>query len=184
MIRTNKDLERYIFVGILCAQGIILGLIEQSFPPIFAFAPGAKLGFTNVITLLALVILPFKDCILLTFLRLTTTALISGGVSTFIYAATGAFLSLFLMKLALLAHPRLVSLIGVSILGGVSHNFGQLLVASLIAQSKYVMLYLPLLTFSGIVAGILVGFGVKYLLPYTQAITHVQKGLLKNRKGI
>lgn len=182
MIQNNRELERYVFVGILCAQGIIIGLFEQSFPPIFAFAPGAKLGLTNIITLLALIILPFRDCLLLTFLRVTITALISGGVSTFIYAATGAFLSLFLMKLFLFAYPKFVSLIGVSVIGGVSHNFGQLLIASLIAQSKYLLLYLPILTLSGIIAGILVGTGVSYLLRYVKALSFVQKNLLINRK--
>jgi heptaprenyl diphosphate synthase len=177
MSRVNRELEQYVFAGILCAQGIILGLIEQSLPSPFPLAPGAKLGLTNIITLIALVLLPFKDCILLTFLRLVITALISGGVSTFIYAAAGATLSLILMKIFLLFTPKIISLIGVSIIGGVSHNFGQLIVATILAQSKYIMLYLPILTIIGILAGLVVGLVSNYLFHYVQALSFVKENL-------
>ena len=98
-MKAKQTLQQTIFLGILCAEGIILGIIEQSLPPIFAFAPGAKIGLTNIITVIALLILPFSDCVLLAFLRVTLTALISGSLSTFIYAVSGAFLSLLLMRI-------------------------------------------------------------------------------------
>ncbi|MBA1392872.1 heptaprenyl diphosphate synthase, partial [Lactobacillus sp. XV13L] len=84
MIRTSKKLYNYVFTGILCSQGIILSVVEQMLPSPFVFAPGARLGLTNIITLVALVILPFSDCLLLTFLRLILTALMTGGTGTFL----------------------------------------------------------------------------------------------------
>lgn len=83
MTETNSYLRTYVFTGILCSQGIILSVVEQMFPAPFFFAPGARLGLTNIITMVALMILPFKDCILLTFLRLVLAALMTGGTSTF-----------------------------------------------------------------------------------------------------
>lgn len=177
----KQNLSQTIFLGILCAEGIILGIIEQSLPPILAFASGAKIGLTNIITMIALLILPFNDCIMLTFLRVTLTALISGNVSTFIYAISGAFLSLIMMKLFMLLYPNLISIIGISIIGGTVHNLGQLLVASLIAQSWYVMLYLPILTIMGILAGIIVGITSSYLLKYVQAFSFVKKIFISER---
>lgn len=50
------------------------------------------------------------------------------------------------------------------------HNVGQLVTASLIAQSFSVMLYLPVLAVMGILAGIAVGIVVNYLLKHVKAL--------------
>lgn len=174
MTKTSNYLRNYVFTGILCSQGIILSIVEQMLPPLFFFAPGARLGLTNIITLVSLMILPFNDSLLLTFLRVVLTALMTGGTGTFLYAAAGSFLSLFLMKLFTPLVPRFISLIGVSIIGGVSHNFGQLLVAVLLAQSKYIFLYLPLLTIFGILSGLLIGLISNFLLHYVGAFSFIK----------
>ena len=49
------------------------------------------------------------------------------------------------------------------------HNVGQLLIASWIAQTWTVLLYLPVLSFIGILSGIAIGIIANYLL------THVEK---------
>ncbi|WP_246487332.1 Gx transporter family protein [Lactobacillus corticis] len=159
-------MQRNVWIGILCSQGIILGVVEQMFPALIAVLPGAKIGLTNVITLMALFTLPFSDCILLTFLRLILTSLITGGAATFIYSFAGAFLSLFMMKLASKMSPRVFSILGVSMIGGITHNFGQILVAYWISGAKSVLLYLPFLALSGLLAGLLVGLGGKVLLSH------------------
>lgn len=178
MIKKKKmNLEEPVFLGILCAEGIILGVIESSLPPILAFAPGAKIGLTNIISLIALLILPFKDVMLLTFLRITLAALISGTVSSFFYAFSGAYVSLFSMKLLCFLYPKVFSLYGISMVGGIMHNLGQLLIASLIAKNWYIMLYLPVLTIMGIFAGILVGVSAQYLLKYINAMSFIKRKL-------
>lgn len=48
-------------------------------------------------------------------------------------------------------------MIGVSMAGGVSHNFGQLLVAALVVTNARMFVYFPVLVFSGIAAGIGIG---------------------------
>ncbi len=174
MNKTSNYLSNYVFTGILCSQGIILSIVEQMLPSPFFFAPGARLGLTNIITLISLMILPFKDCFLLTFLRIVLTALMTGGTGTFLYAAAGSFLSLLIMKLFIALVPRFISLIGVSIIGGVSHNCGQLLIAAMLAQSKYLFLYLPLLTIFGILSGLLIGLISNYLLHYAGAFSFIK----------
>jgi len=62
-----------------------------------------------------------------------------------------------------------VSLIGVSVTGAIFHNIGQLTVASWIAKTWTVFLYLPILSFIGILAGVATGIMANYL------ITHVEK---------
>lgn len=62
-----------------------------------------------------------------------------------------------------------ISLIGVSTTGAILHNIGQLAVASFVAQTWTVFLYLPILSFIGILSGIAIGILANYL------ITHVEK---------
>ena len=46
---------------------------------------------------------------------------------------------------------------GVSIIGGISHNIGQLICASLVLKTLHIMYYAPVLILSGAVAGTLIG---------------------------
>ncbi len=105
--RTNKNLERYIYIAILCAHGVIIGLIERSIPSPFVFAPGAKIGLPNSITLLSLFTLNFRDSLALVLIRLVLTTLIGGTVSTFMYAFSGAMLSFFSMYLIKKTTPKI-----------------------------------------------------------------------------
>ena len=67
---------------------------------------------------------------------------------------SGALLSYFGMLLVKQLGPKRVSIIGISAAGGFMHNVGQLLMASFIAQSWTVMLYLPVLSVLGILSGL------------------------------
>jgi heptaprenyl diphosphate synthase len=57
-----------------------------------------------------------------------------------------------------------ISLIGVSVAGGVAHNIGQLLAASMVFASLKIFYYLPMLLIAGVITGVAVGFAVRYLV--------------------
>jgi len=50
----------------------------------------------------------------------------------------------------------------------VFHNFGQIIAASFMLQTINVVAYLPVLIVSGVITEVLVGFAVKYSLPYVR----------------
>ena len=152
----NKN-KRLIYISLLAAQGVVITMLERAIPFPFAFAPGAKLGLANIITLLAIFTLPYKDSLKVVWMRLLISTLLGGTLSTFLYSFAGAFLSYGGMLLVRLLGPKRVSMIGISAAGGILHNVGQLAMASLIAQSFSVMLYLPILSITGIFSGIAVG---------------------------
>lgn len=161
--------QRLVYIALLASQAVIIGLVERAIPSPFFFAPGAKLGLSNVITVMAIYTLPIKDSVKVVFIRLLLQTLLGGTVSTLLYSGSGAILS-FIGMLAVKHLPLFKpSLIGVSATGAVLHNVGQLVVASLIANTFSVMLYLPILSFIGILTGIAVGITANYLL------THVEK---------
>jgi heptaprenyl diphosphate synthase len=86
-------LRRIIFIALLVAQGVIIGLIENMIPYPFAFAPGAKLGLANLITIIALFTMPKRESFMLLWMRLILTTLLGGTISTFLYSMSGALLS-------------------------------------------------------------------------------------------
>ena len=125
----NKN-KKLIYIALLVAQGVIIGLLENMIPFPFAFAPGAKLGLANLITIIAIFTMPVKDSFLLVILRLFLTTLLGGTVSTLLYSAAGAILSYLGMLLLKQLGPNKISTIGISAFGGFLHNVGQLVVAS------------------------------------------------------
>ncbi|WP_461199054.1 Gx transporter family protein [Enterococcus sp. N249-2] len=167
-------LQRIIFISLLVAQGVVIGLVENMIPYPFAFAPGAKLGLANLITIIALFTMPKKDSFLLIWLRLILTTLLGGTVSTFLYSMSGSLLSYFGMLLVKQLGPKRISIIGISAAGGFLHNVGQLVTASWIAQSWSVMLYLPVLSFFGILSGIAIGIAANYLLQRVETLRRFQ----------
>ena len=167
-------LQKIIFISLLVAQGVVIGLIENMIPYPFVFAPGAKLGLANLITIIALFTMPKRDSFLLIWLRLILTTLLGGTVSTFLYSMSGSLLSYFGMLLVKQLGPKRVSIIGISAAGGFLHNVGQLVTASWIAQSWSVMLYLPVLAFFGILSGIAIGIAANYLLQRVDTLRRFQ----------
>ena len=79
-----------------------------------------------------------------------------------LYSLAGAVLSL--AGMIALKKTGLFSVVGVSMAAGVLHNLGQLLVAAALIEDLRIFFYFPVLLFSGIAAGILVGFASAIIL--------------------
>ncbi|MDD5987543.1 MAG: Gx transporter family protein [Eubacteriales bacterium] len=123
--------------------------------PISIGVPGVKLGLANLIILIALYEMGLRWAALINLVRILLAGLLFTGVFAMLYSLAGAFISLLLMW-TLMKSGRF-SMIGVSMAGGVAHNFAQLLVAALIVETAQMFLYFPVLLFSGIAAGIAMG---------------------------
>ncbi|WP_161878106.1 Gx transporter family protein [Alkalibacterium sp. MB6] len=162
--------QKMIYISLLSAQAVILGLIERSIPFPFAFAPGAKLGIANLIVIVAIYTLPLKDSFKVVWMRLLMTTLLGGTLSTFLYSTAGALFSYAGMLFVKFFGGKHVSIIGISATGGILHNLGQLFVASAIAQTWTVLLYLPVLSSMGILSGIAIGIAANYLMDHVSTI--------------
>jgi len=165
----NKN-SKMVYIALLVAQGVVLGLLERMIPFPFAIAPGAKLGLANLITVISLFTLSKRDSFLLVWLRLLLTTFLGGTASTLIFSAAGAMCSYFGMLLVKQLGPKRVSVIGISATGGFLHNVGQLVMQSLLYGSWGIMLYLPILSIVGILAGIALGIAANYLLLHVRTL--------------
>lgn len=169
--------RKLVFITILAAQAIVISVFEQLLPTPLSFAPGARLGLGNLITIISLFTLPIKDNIKVIALKLLIATLLSGTFSTFLYSFAGTTLSFIIMILLKQLGQNRVSVIGISIMGGIFHNIGQLLVFAIIGQSWLVFNYLPILSFSGILSGFLVGITGNYFLTKLTPLKNFQKEL-------
>ncbi|MDK9710406.1 Gx transporter family protein [Acidaminobacter sp.] len=157
-----------VLIAVLVAQAIVLSLVERMIP--FNFnVPGAKLGLANIVTLTAIYLLPFRQSFLVVTLRILMTAFIVGSFSSFLYSLAGGYLSYFIMALLVYLDFKNLGTIGISVVGAVAHNLGQLLMAAFIIQNAFILGYLPMLMLAAIGTGIAVGLTVQYLLKALKA---------------
>ena len=141
-------------VGTMAALALIFSYVEAIIP-YNPGVPGIKLGIANVVTVVALYRFGAKDAAAVSVIRVVLAGLLFNGVFGMLYSLAGALLSL--LGMILLKKTDLFSVVGVSMAAGVLHNLGQLLVASALIEDLRIFFYFPVLMFSGIAAGILVG---------------------------
>lgn len=163
--------HKMIFVAMLVAQAMVLSFIEKMLPLNFAI-PGAKLGLANIITLTCIYLFSFKQSLAIIILRTVMTVFIVGSPSSFLYSISGALVSFFVMYILIFISMGKISTMGISIVGGVFHNIGQLMVAMIIIENAKIFYYLPLLMITGVFTGMFVGVCVRYLLAYLKKLKY------------
>ncbi len=114
-----------------------------------------KLGLANLVVIVALYTMGVRAAFTLSLVRIVLAGFTFGSPASMIYSLAGGMLSLAVMAVARKA--QVFSATGVSVLGGVSHNVGQIFVAILVMENTSLAYYLPALVLSGTAAGVLVG---------------------------
>ena len=151
----KKKSSRVAFLGLCTALALILAYVEVLLQPLFPSVPGIKMGLPNVIIIFLLYRRGTGSALGVSLTRIILVSILFGNVMALFYSLSGAVLSLLVM--VLLKRASFMSVVGVSVTGGVSHNVGQILAAMLLLQTAELGYYLAVLTVTGTVAGILVG---------------------------
>ena len=157
-------MKKEIRLSMLLSISIILNILE-SFIPIFNF-PGIRIGLANIITLIVLYSYGSKDAIYISVLRVILVGILRTGLfsTTFYFSLFGSIFSIISM---IIFKKTKLSIIGVSIIGSIMHNIGQI-IAALILLNTNLMYYIPLLIITSIITGTIIGFISKELLNFTQ----------------
>lgn len=158
-----KKTRRLVILGLFVSMALALHIFEKMIPVPF-ITPGAKLGLSNIITLTVLISFGFKDAVVVLITRIILGSIFGGGLSGFIYSISGGMLSIVFMEIIRRIGKENVSVIGISIIGAVFHNIGQLLAAAFIIKNMNIFVYLPVLFLAAIGTGLFVGLVTKYLL--------------------
>lgn len=174
MATINKQLNtgrwstrRIATLAVLTAMGLIMFMIESLFPPLFL--PGAKMGLSNIFSLLTLVILGPTEAIVVVLIRTTMGSVFTGSMSTLLYSMTAGLVSVIVASILVeLVYPR-ITIIAVSVVSAVIHNLTQNIVFCVVSSTPQMYVYAPWLALLGVVAGLIVGFAVHFIvkgLPY------------------
>lgn len=158
-----KGIQKLIFLSLLVSIGLALSIIETMMPVPFV-APGAKLGLSNIVILITLVVFGFKEGLTVGILKSVVFTLATGSISSLFYSLSGSILSLLLMYLIYTQFEKIFSLIGVSIFGAMAHNFGQVLVASFMMRNIRIFSYYPILMLTSLFTGYFVGLASIYIV--------------------
>ena len=152
--------KRITRTALLITIAVLLGYVESLFPPIIPVA-GIKLGLANAVLLLVLYLDSAKNAWTVSILKIILCSVLFGTATSFVYSLCGGALSLVVMMLA--KRMKIFSVPGVSSIGGIFHNLGQLVCAYFFV-GKGAILYIPVLCVSGAVCGALIGIAVQLIL--------------------
>ncbi|MFW6022162.1 MAG: Gx transporter family protein [Halanaerobiaceae bacterium] len=165
-----NDTKKIVIIGLLVSLGLILHFVE-SMVPMTAIVPGAKLGLANIVSLIGFILFGFSGGLLILFFRIITGSLLAGTFMTinFYLSTTGGLLGYFAMSLTYFLLKDRFSLVGISVIGAVFHNLGQIITAYFVIENPGIFYYLPYLILLAIPTGIGVGLVSHYTLKYLSA---------------
>jgi heptaprenyl diphosphate synthase len=146
--------KKIAFYGLFIALAFIFSYIESLFPIPFA-VPGIKLGLANLVVIIAIYGIGVKEAFVLSMIRILLVGFTFRDPSTLMFSFAGGILSW--LSMALFMKLKLFSMIGVSIIGGIAHNIGQIVVAIFYVNNTSLIYYLPFLMVAGVVSGTLIG---------------------------
>ena len=127
-------------LAMMIALALVFSYVETLIPINFGI-PGVKLGLANLVIVAALYLIGGKEAFLVSVVRIFLSGFMFGNLASIMYS------------------------LAVSVLGGICHNIGQLIVAILVVENLKLIFYVPVLLISGFVTGLLIGIVSRVILP-------------------
>lgn len=150
----HNPAEKVALYGILIALAFIFSYVEALIP-LPVPVPGMKLGLANLVNVVGIYTVGAAGTIAVGLIRIVMVGFTFSNPGSMLYALSGGVLSLAAMALA--KKMDWFDKTGVSILGGVCHNIGQLSMAAWITGTASVFSYLPVLLVAGGITGAVIG---------------------------
>jgi len=168
--KNTYSTRKIAFLGLMLGIIIVLLHVERMLPPFPFFPPNFKLGLSNIIVMFAIFFVGVKDAFTLGILKAFFNMLMRGYVGG-ILSLTGGMLSITIISLFSFIFKKRISLVALSILGALSHNIGQLVMASFLLNSPYLfMAFLPYLMIAGVILGTFTGISANTIMPIFKRI--------------
>ncbi len=153
--------KRIAFLGILISAALLAFMLENLLPPLFL--PGAKLGLSNIFTLLAIILLSPLEALILLFVRTVLGCLITGNPFAIVYSLSAGLISLAIGLILIRLLPK-ISVVAISVACAVAHNIVQNLVFCIINDTMSLISYMPYLALIGILGGTVTGMAVYFII--------------------
>ncbi len=152
--------KKVILISLFVSVALIVSLLEYYIPiPI----PNVRLGLSNIIIINSILLFGFKETFFISFLKAILLVIILGNPISFIYNFSAGFTSIVTMYILNKFCSKYLSLIGISVLGSVSHVMVQILVSMILLNTRTLINFIPFLGIIGVFTGILVGIISNYM---------------------
>ncbi len=148
-------------LGIYTALALIFSYVEILIPIHFGI-PGIKLGLANVVVVVVLYKMGRKEAYIISITRVILAGILFGNIASIAFSMSGCLLSLTIM--CLLYKREIFSVIGISIIGAIFHNLGQILIAMIVVSSFSVIYYFSVLMIAGVITGAVIGIIAKEMI--------------------
>lgn len=164
-MKNNISIKKIALIAIFITLSLILSYVD-SLIPINIMVPGIKIGLANLIIIYSLYMLGIKEAIFISIIRVVISSILFGSILTFVYSLTGAIVSLLIM--VILKSFTSLTVITISIIGGVMHNMTQIIVAIILMNTKEIVYYLPILILTGVISGMMIGIFSTLLIKFSK----------------
>ncbi len=162
MKKRSLSARTIALLAMMIALALVFSYVESLIPINFGI-PGVKLGLANLVIVTALYLMGGGQALLISVVRIILAGILFGNMFSILYSLAGGLLSLAVM--VLIKRTGKVSVVTVSVFGGISHNIGQLLVAMAVVENLKLAFYLPVLLLSGFLTGLVIGIVCRLVLP-------------------
>lgn len=156
-------------MGILSALAIALNYLEGLLPTMAFLPPGAKIGLSNLIVMMAAYRYGLSGAVTIALIK-ALFVLATRGTVAFMMSLVGGILSAVATLIFIKWKKNPFGFVGIGITGAIFHNAGQLLVASCVLGSTAVFSYGPYLFIFALISGSLTGIMLKVTQPYLAKI--------------
>ena len=155
-INLDTKTKKISFCAIMASLAIVLSTLEHFVPiDLLIPIPGIKIGFANIVTLICIYYVGYKETLSVIFIRCAIVNLLFKTFVSFVFSISGAVLA-FLVMILLKRYIKFFSLTGISIAGAASFNIGQIAACAILLKNVYIFNYLPFLLWASIPCGIIV----------------------------
>lgn len=157
-------IHRLTLEAMLLALATVIHTLEVMLPVTIGWF---RFGFANIVGVSTLYLLGFRSAMFVTVGRIFLGSLMSGqlGGPGFVLALSGGALSMAGMGLAFAVARRFLSPVGISVVGALLHNAGQLAAAYLvIIRNDAVILLVPVMVATGLITGVINGLAARWFI--------------------
>ncbi|MBQ6012959.1 MAG: Gx transporter family protein [Firmicutes bacterium] len=160
--------KRITTMGLLTAVALIIFVIEAQIPPLVP-VPGVKLGLANIITVYAMFALGPRDTFMILMVRILLGSVFAGSLMSMLFSLGGGiccFLVMLLLRRILSQDQIWIC----SVIGAMAHGIGQMAVTVAVYRTGQLLIYLPVLMLSGMIAGAFTGMCAQLVVKRMKSI--------------
>ena len=162
--------HRICSLALMTTIALIIFTVEAQIPVPVAI-PGLKLGLSNVVTLFMLRRFQRKDAFIVLLCRILLGSMFAGQVMSLAYSLAGGLMAFAAMTVFLILSKGENAWFA-GVVGAIFHNIGQIIVAIIAFDSKYVAYYFIVLFFCSVITGLFTGITAQLAVKYTPKLKY------------